>query len=289
METISIIIPLYNKENYIIQCIDSIISQSYKYFEIIVIDDGSTDEGINKVKLYKDYRIKLISKKNGGVSSARNEGIKNANGNWVLFLDADDKLEKNALQSFIDSINIYPNVKIFISNFWEISGNKKHPYSNWRKKKLIETPLKEIWYRNIYARPGNTLIHKDVFTSYGGYVNGMKYNEDYEFSLRLLSYYKIVYIPEFTMSYIKNENSASNKIQAIEYDYAHMIQSLSYNSIYQKLLYFSIAYFSGYKRRKGTFMEKEGLENLKKCFPNSFKYIYIYYAFIRYIKQILKL
>lgn len=287
MNRISIIIPLYNKENYIIQCIDSIINQSYNNFEIVIVDDGSTDSSIEKIKSVADDRIKIISKKNGGVSSARNEGIKNATGDWILFLDADDKLEENALQHFVESINIYPNIKIFVSNFLIISKNKKLPYSSWKKQKLIENPLKEIWYRNIYARPGNTLIHKDVFTNYGGYIQNMRYNEDYEFSLRLLSYYKLVYIPEITMSYVKNEFGFSNIIHSLEHDYAHMIQSLSYNSIYQKLIFYSVVYFSGYKRRKGTNMEKEGLDNLNKCFPKSFKYIYIYYALIRKIYKIL--
>lgn len=287
MHRISIIIPLYNKENYILQCIDSIINQSYNNFEIVIVDDGSTDKSIEKVKSVVDHRIKIVSKKNGGVSSARNEGIKNAIGNWILFLDADDKLEDNALQHFIESINLYPNIKIFVSNFYIISNNKKIPYSNRKKKKQIENPLKEIWYQNIYARPGNTLINKDIFVNYGGYIQNMKYNEDYEFSLRLLSYYKIVYIPEITMSYIKNESGASNIIQSLEHDYAHMVQSLSYNSIYQKLILYSIVYFSGYKTRKGTTMENEGLENLNKCFPKSFKFIYIYYALIRKIYKFL--
>lgn len=89
------------------------------------------------------------------------------------------------------------------------------------------------------------------------------------------------------MSYIKNESGASNIIQSLEHDYAHMVQSLSYNSIYQKLILYSIVYFSGYKTRKGTTMENEGLENLNKCFPKSFKFIYIYYALIRKIYKFL--
>ena len=89
---ISIIVPIYNMEQYLERCVDSILSQTYKNFEVILVNDGSTDNSGNICDDYakKDQRIKVIHKKNGGISSARNAGIKLSKGQWLLFIDRDD-------------------------------------------------------------------------------------------------------------------------------------------------------------------------------------------------------
>lgn len=88
---ISIIIPLYNKEKTILRCLNSVLGQTYKEFEVIIVDDGSVDNGVFIIEnSISDKRVKIIKQKNGGVSKARNTGAKAANGNWLVFLDADD-------------------------------------------------------------------------------------------------------------------------------------------------------------------------------------------------------
>lgn len=98
-DLISIIVPVYNVENYIQKCIDSILNQTYKFIEIILVDDGSTDNSskICDTNQKKDKRIKVIHKKNGGLSSARNVGIKHATGKYLTFIDSDDYINKNFL------------------------------------------------------------------------------------------------------------------------------------------------------------------------------------------------
>src|SRR5690606_38944730 len=95
---ISVVIPLYNKEVYIKQTIENVLKQSYQEFEILVVDDGSKDNGPAIVKSFTDSRIKLIQKINGGVSSARNVGIQNAKYEYIAFLDADDIWLPNHLE-----------------------------------------------------------------------------------------------------------------------------------------------------------------------------------------------
>ncbi|MDU2674035.1 MAG: glycosyltransferase family 2 protein [Clostridium sp.] len=105
---ISIVIPLYNNEKYIVNCIESILNQEYYNYEIIIIDDGSTDNGYSLVKnKYSNDKIKIIYQNNKGPSSARNEGIRNANGDWILFLDSDDKLAIGALQTLVKHCKNY--------------------------------------------------------------------------------------------------------------------------------------------------------------------------------------
>lgn len=104
---ISIIIPVYNTEKYIRRCIDSVIAQSYSDWELILVDDGSTDESGKICDEYveKDERIRVFHKANGGVSSARNVGLDNATGEWVSFVDSDDWVEESYLQNYIDDIS----------------------------------------------------------------------------------------------------------------------------------------------------------------------------------------
>ena len=90
--TFSIIVPIYNVEKYLVACLDSILRQTFKDYELILINDGSTDESLKICRTYlnKDKRIKLIDKSNGGLSSARNAGISKAEGDFILFIDSDD-------------------------------------------------------------------------------------------------------------------------------------------------------------------------------------------------------
>jgi len=109
MEKISIIIPIFNVENYIADCIESVISQTYQNIEIILIDDGSTDNSGLVCDKYKniDNRVKVYHKKNGGVSSSRNYGLKKATGNYIFFMDSDDLLKKDTIELLYYNIKTY--------------------------------------------------------------------------------------------------------------------------------------------------------------------------------------
>lgn len=100
---ISIIIPVYNTENWLNECIDSVLNQTYQNFEILLIDDGSTDSSGAICDEYAllDNRVKVFHKPNGGVSSARNKGLEQAGGKWVAFVDADDTISENYLSSLL--------------------------------------------------------------------------------------------------------------------------------------------------------------------------------------------
>ena len=101
MPVISVVIPLYNKEPIIERTINSVLSQSsFNDFEVIVVDDGSTDGSAAVVERFNDERIRLICQKNGGPSKARNTGVEHARGEWIIFLDADDELLPDALQTY---------------------------------------------------------------------------------------------------------------------------------------------------------------------------------------------
>lgn len=129
---ISVIVPIYNAENYLSRCIDSIISQTFTNFELLLIDDGSTDNSGRICNDYanKDKRIKVFHKKNEGVSSSRNVGINNANGEWITFIDSDDYISNIFFQEFYQNHLKY-SFEYFQGNVEQtsISGKKMIEYS----------------------------------------------------------------------------------------------------------------------------------------------------------------
>ncbi len=109
MHTISVIVPIYNVERYLSECIESILNQTYRYLEVILIDDGSTDQSGKICDNYaeQDFRVKVIHQKNGGAANAKNAGLKVATGKYLAFLDGDDFLEKDAYLHMIKELEEY--------------------------------------------------------------------------------------------------------------------------------------------------------------------------------------
>lgn len=132
----SIIVPVYNVEKYIHKCVDSILEQTYKDFECILVDDGSTDGSSRIIDEYekKDSRVKVIHKENGGESSARNSGLDVARGAWITYIDSDDYIEKHALEVLNEYVNKYSNDALDIISFeYEVdypSGSREAHYVN---------------------------------------------------------------------------------------------------------------------------------------------------------------
>lgn len=124
---ISIIIPLYNKADSISQALDSVLAQTYQDFEVVVVDDGSTDGGAAVVETFTDPRIRLIRQENGGVSAARNKGIAEARGEHVAFLDADDEWRPEFLEEIAALIAAYPECKARATNYIFNSNGVKSP------------------------------------------------------------------------------------------------------------------------------------------------------------------
>ncbi|MDP4270339.1 MAG: glycosyltransferase family A protein, partial [Bacteroidota bacterium] len=114
----SVIIPLYQKGPFIARAIESVLCQTYKEFELIVIDDGSTDNGANIVEQITDHRLTLIRQENRGVSAARNKGISLAKGDYIGLLDADDKWEADFLMEMKRLIETYPGCGWYSSSGW---------------------------------------------------------------------------------------------------------------------------------------------------------------------------
>lgn len=123
MNLVSIIVPLYNKETYIVETIQSVIVQTYFNWELIIVDNGSTDRGFALAKQFKHSRLKCVTSPKKGPSAARNFGLGIANGEWLLFLDADDLIEPDYLANQLKGISNYPDANLIVSSWKEFTDS----------------------------------------------------------------------------------------------------------------------------------------------------------------------
>lgn len=197
----SIIIPLYNKVDYIERAINSILAQTYLNFEIIVVNDGSTDGSEIKLKSYQDDRIKLIDQKNQGVSVARNNGAKNAKFDFLAFLDADDIWHNTFLENVNKLINKYPNAGIFgTNNYFEYpDGSVNYEKFNWlfggEKLGIVNDYF--ALFSKIKRSPfsnSNFCIPTKIFHEFDGYKEGVKLTEDSDLWCRIALKYDIAFL-----------------------------------------------------------------------------------------------
>ena len=122
---ISIIMPFYNSEKTIARCVDSVLTQDYGCYELLVIDDGSTDDSVGILKSYNDGRIKILKQNHKGVSAARNLGLRKASGDYVMFLDSDDALERGALRTLIEIVSDKNNFEIIKFGYCTVDNGRK--------------------------------------------------------------------------------------------------------------------------------------------------------------------
>ena len=195
----SVIIPLYNKENYITQTIKSVLIQTFKDFEIIIVNDGSTDKSIEKVKYFDDTRIRLIEQTNTGVSVARNKGIKEAKYDLIAFLDADDLWDNDFLLTAYNLYNKYPNCDIYALNYRieNSINNFKSPIvrglSNSFKEGIIQNYFVVASQSDPIICSSSVIITKNALNFIGGFPTGIRAGEDLLTWARLASQFDVVY------------------------------------------------------------------------------------------------
>ena len=188
---ISVIIPTYNRKKTLARAIQSVINQSLSPFEILIIDDGSNDGTQEWVK--ENFQsIKYIYQNNRGVSSARNIGIENANGDWVAFLDSDDEWLSNKLHEQVIAIESNPKIKFFHTNeIWIRNGVR---VNQMKKHKKYGGYIFEKCLDMCRVSPSSVLIQKEVFDNIGVFDESLRVCEDYDLWLRITSKYPVVFL-----------------------------------------------------------------------------------------------
>lgn len=207
MPKVSVIVPIYNVEKYLEKCINSLLSQTLENIQIILVNDGSKDNSGNIAKEYEKNnkdRVIYVEKENGGLSDARNYGLKYATGDFIAFLDSDDYIEKNAYEEMYNKA-IEENADYVECDFiWEfpnkIRVDKQYPYKN--KKEMLSFVRVVAW---------NKLIKRQLIIDNNlEFPKGLRY-EDVEFTYKLIPFInKFAYVDKPFIHYVQREGSIAN-------------------------------------------------------------------------------
>ena len=222
MPFFSVIIPLFNKEKYIENALKSILNQTFLDYEIIIVNDCSTDESITKIEAHLSDKIQLIHhQKNKGLSATRNTGIVNAKANYVTYLDADDLWKPTFLETIHRMICNFPEAKIFGTNYEEVYGEKIIKPVNGSENlapdfegiiDFFSINLKQGIYNH-----GSVCFHKSVFEKVGYYDEQIRFSQDIDFNIRANYYFKLAYSNTNQMSYFMQTDNQITRSSILHY------------------------------------------------------------------------
>jgi len=198
MYSFSVIIPLYNKEEFILRTVQSVLNQSYQNFEIVVVDDGSSDNGVEKLLELKNNKIRIVEQENAGVSAARNRGIKEAKYEYCAFLDADDEWKPNFLGTIVKLIESYPKAKAFCTAYVMQVGDSITrlnfvPFKHKNNDGMISNYFYSRIKGDSLISTSSACVEKNVLIELGGFVVGEKLGEDQDLWIKIALKYEIAF------------------------------------------------------------------------------------------------
>lgn len=233
---ISVIIPAYNAENYIEESIKSILNQTFSDFELLILDDASTDNTYSKAANFKDSRIRLErNDKNLYIAANRNKGISLANGKYIVWQDADDISYLNRLEEQYSFMEKQPEVGI-CGSYLEIFDHKGT--SHIRKYETTDEKVRSTIFRYSPVAQPSAIIRKECFDKVGSYNLDMPPAEDIEMSFRIGQHYKFANIPKPLIRYRVHRQSATYaKLKLIEDNTMKVRRDFVSNPAYRFTLY----------------------------------------------------
>ncbi len=229
----SVIIPLFNKAQYVSKAIESVLHQTCQEFELIVVDDGSSDDSLSVARTVLDkclIRYQLIHQENAGVSTARNNGVAASCGDYLCFLDADDWWSPSFLERMKDMILEYPKAGIYGTNYYYVK--------NGRQSVCVTTAeTGYINYCSVYAEKlqmplwtGAVCIPRSVFNEFGGFRPHLKLGEDFDLWIRIALKYKVAFLNEPMSYYFQDSDATWRLVGKLHDPHTHMLWNLEYLS-----------------------------------------------------------
>lgn len=215
---ISVILPVYNGERFIDCAIQSVLAQEYRDFELIVIDDGSTDHTSDILHHYTDPRIRLYRQDNAGPGSARNYAMSLAKGDLFAFIDADDRYMPNKLVVQKETLDRHPEVSVVWGDYYQADQNLQiqrkvtSDFITNRRENLLAYML----FRNVITLPPNIMFRRECFDAGFHYRENFYHDEDYYLLLQLLEKYNFYYIDQPLYIYRRHENNLTNDTQMLQ-------------------------------------------------------------------------
>lgn len=234
----SIIIPLYNKEKGVKTTIKSILNQAIEDYEIVIVDDGSTDKSVSIVNEFCDKRIRIISQRNGGPSSARNRGLKEAVGEWILFLDADDELLPEALDVFLMLIKKYNKNKVFCCNHIIETNGHNRLRAGYYPDGIIGNNYRAWFFNILLPCQGSTLFYKSVLREFH-YPENLRRWEDAAMMFDIMRTYKIVRCHLATFIYHRSLSEGMYPRQNFQEDFGTHLK-FQHKSLWEQICLYRI-------------------------------------------------
>lgn len=220
----SVVMPLYNKANYVKETIKTVLNQTFQDFEIVVIDDSSTDDSAKVVELIQDDRIRLVYQENAGVSAARNKGIQESRAEYIAFLDADDLWLPEFLQTIYELIQKYPDAGLYATSYKKRKANGKESNINIQALPsneyigLIPNYFKSIVEGDLLVWTSATCIPKKIFKENDiWFPVGEKYGEDQYMWARVAIQFDLAYDTKTCAIYqIEAENNTAGGVDQLK-------------------------------------------------------------------------
>jgi glycosyltransferase involved in cell wall biosynthesis len=196
IDLVSVIIPVFNREKLICEAVDSVLHQTYPHWELLIADDGSTDNTLSVLEKYKKYpRIRVLPLKHcGNPGQVRNSAVKDATGKWLAFLDSDDLWMKEKLEKQLLFLSRHRDFRfIHTLERWERNGKV---VSQAHRKHEKEGDLFRTSLGKCEIGPSTVIMERDLYQHYGGFRNDLEICEDYEFWLRITAENPVAYLDE---------------------------------------------------------------------------------------------
>ena len=278
MNKVSIIIPTFNRRDYITTALDSVLAQSYKDYEIIIIDDGSSDDTKEVLKPYQN-NIRYFYQDNRGIPATRNKGIREAQGDYIAFLDSDDYWLPEKLKRQIECFKQNPHYGMVATRCSSIT-----PDGRFRKK---NRPGKSGWvltdlFKANFIRTSSAMIEKECFEKVGLFDESLPECEEYDLWLRITKHYPIGFINEPLTVYTDNPRGVSTdslagrilRLKVLEKDY---LKECIPSALYRKRLASNYHYVGRHYLNRGEI--SEGRKYIKRSLslnPLNLKYLFYY-------------
>lgn len=214
-EKVSVIIPIYNAEKTIVETVQSVQKQTFTNFEIIAINDGSTDSTLSLLEAIDDERLKVFTCENGGVSRARNRGISLASGEFIAFLDSDDLWLPDKLECQLEVLRASPEAGLAYSwvDFVDMQGNFLYSQPPIFHEGNV---YPQLLVKNFLTCGSTPLIRKEAIDSTGEFDPSLQPSEDWDYYLRIASNWHFKLVQKYQVLYRTSPRSLSSNIEAME-------------------------------------------------------------------------
>ncbi|KYC39316.1 glycosyl transferase family A [Scytonema hofmannii PCC 7110] len=285
MPKISVVIPAYNSMQYLPETLESVLQQTFTDFEVLIINDGSSDNIIQWASEITDPRVKLISQKNQGVSVARNTGIAQSQGEYIAFLDADDLWEQTKLEKQVRYLDENPEVGLVHTSMALVDRNGKST-----GRVMTSVAEGEVWKELVESNKiacSSVMVRRRCLEKVGGFEPNLHFAEDWDLWIRISSHYSFAVLKEPLYYYRQIPTSLSKNLAVLEQSFNFVIEK-TFRCVPQELLYLKNRSYGHANLCLGWKALQSNDKDYKRAIQFSHSAL-VYYPQLRYSREYIRL